>query len=146
MHAPIVERPGQAVIVFLSVCTRQRKCILAHGDVVQLLEESWRSASSWMVGRFIVMPDHVHLFCAPLEAEARPLAQWVRYWKSSVSRRWPRAGEQPIWQLDFWDTQLRRGHHYAEKWEYVRQNPVRAGLVRRSEDWPYQGELHELRE
>ncbi len=62
-----------------------------------------------------------------------------------VSRRWPRPEQQPIWQLDFWDTQLRKSTHYDEKWEYVSQNPVRAGLVRAPDDWPYQGELNELR-
>ena len=25
----------------------------------------------------------------------------------------------------------------AGKWEYVRENPVRAGLVARAEDWPF---------
>jgi hypothetical protein len=33
---------------------------------------------------------------------------------------------------------LRSDESLSEKWEYVRQNPVRAGLVEHSEDWPYQ--------
>jgi len=37
------------------------------------------------------------------------------------------------------------GMHYDEKWEYVRQNPVRAGLVAESDDWPHRGEMHALR-
>ena len=98
-----------------------------------------------MVGRYIVMPDHLHLFCAPAENQPRPLGQWVRDWKTWASRRWPRPEEQPIWQLDFWDTQLRHGNHYSEKWEYVRLNPVRSGLVSESDNWMYQGELNELR-
>ena len=81
----------------------------------------------------------------PAEIPERPLAQWVRYWKTLTSRRWPRRQEHPVWQLDFWDTQLRRATHYDEKWDYVRQNPVRAGLVTEPEEWPYQGELYELR-
>ncbi len=31
------------------------------------------------------------------------------------------------------------------KWEYIRHNPVRAGLVNDPDDWPYQGEMHVLR-
>ena len=147
VHVPLVERSGEAVIVFLTVCTRQRKPIMAAAEVLQLLEESWRRASSWMVGRFMVMPDHLHLFCAPAQQrEGHSLMKWVQYWKALVSRRWPRAAEQPVWQLDFWDTQLRPGHHYDEKWEYVRQNPLRAGLVAKVDDWPFQGELNELRQ
>jgi len=49
------------------------------------------------------------------------------------------------WQSDCWDTQIRSGTHYHEKWEYVRLNPVRKELVEESDDWPWQGELNVLR-
>jgi hypothetical protein len=42
------------------------------------------------------------------------------------------------------DTQLRRGESYGEKWQYVLEDPVRAGLVKHSRDWPYRGELNTL--
>ena len=32
---------------------------------------------------------------------------------------------------------LRDAESYAQKWQYVRENPVRQGLVERAEDWPY---------
>ncbi len=73
-----------------------------------------------------------------------PLRKWVQYWKALASREWPRAEEQPIWQNDVWDTQLRRGESYSAKWEYVRNNPVRHLLAASAEDWPYQGELQVL--
>jgi len=31
----------------------------------------------------------------------------------------------------------------SEKWEYIRQNPVRAGLVSVPDDWPYQFQFNE---
>ena len=102
VHLPFVERFNEPSIIFLTVCTQDRKRILASDEVVTLLRDSWQQATSWMVGRFIVMPDHLHLFCAPAENRARPLNQWVRYWKTLASRRWPRPLEQPVWQLDFW--------------------------------------------
>ncbi len=51
---------------------------------------------------------------------------------------------QPLWQRDFWDTQLRDIRHYDDKWHYVRNNPVRKGLVANVDAWPYQGCLNEL--
>jgi putative transposase len=72
------------------------------------------------------------------------LSGW-KYWKSNAARNWPDRSQSPIWQRHFWDTQLRRGESYAAKWDYVVTNPVRAGLVSRPEDWPYQGEMNELR-
>ena len=39
---------------------------------------------------------------------------------------------------------IRHSESYAEKWEYVRQNPVRAGLVTNADDWRWQGEIVRL--
>jgi len=36
---------------------------------------------------------------------------------------------------------LRSDESVSEKWQYIRQNPVRAALVNDPEDWPYQGEI-----
>jgi len=47
-----------------------------------------------------------------------------------------------FWQPGFFDHLLRHNESYAEKWDYVWGNPVRAGLVTNPEDWPYQGEIH----
>jgi len=33
----------------------------------------------------------------------------------------------------------------ADKWEYVRNNPVRHGFVSDRGSWPYQGQLHDLK-
>jgi len=75
----------------------------------------------------------------PIEVD---LDGWVTYWKSQFTKangRGPR-----LWQPRQWDTRLRVGESYVDKWEYVRHNPVRHGLVERAEDWPYQGEIFRL--
>jgi hypothetical protein len=56
----------------------------------------------------------------------------------------PSSWPDPLWQQDCWDTQLRRGESYGEKWEYVRRNPVRAGLCALHEEWMFQGEISVL--
>src|SRR5437879_12681920 len=101
----LINRP---IIVFLTVCSKDRKPILAFQGSAGALLHAWCEAKSWLVGRYVIMPDHIHLFCAPATVTVEPLAQWVRYWKNMASRVWPKTNEQPIWQRDFWDTQLRR--------------------------------------
>ena len=139
------ERHNEPIIVFLTVCTKDRKKILAAAEIHEHLIASWREARSWLVGRYVIMPDHVHLFCAPADLHPKPLLQWVSFWKSRSAQYWPRPNELPVWQRHFWDTQLRRHQNYDEKWDYVAQNPLRAGLVKREDRWPYQGELNALR-
>jgi hypothetical protein len=51
------------------------------------------------------------------------------------------ADDGQIWQTGFFDHVLRHNESYSQKWEYVRQNPVRKGFVSRPEDWPYRGEI-----
>ncbi|MGI9172622.1 MAG: transposase [Chthoniobacterales bacterium] len=46
-----------------------------------------------------------------------------------------------IWQRGFFDHLLRNSESYSQKWNYVEQNPVRAGLVENAEDWPYAGQI-----
>jgi hypothetical protein len=46
-----------------------------------------------------------------------------------------------LWEEGFFDHVLRSDESYSQKWNYVRENPVRAGLVKSVEDWPCQGEI-----
>lgn len=86
------------------------------------------------------MPEHIHLF-------VRGGADFVLgCWVGSLKQALAKAGELSrtrgqIWQEGLFDHVLRSDESYAKKWEYVRQNPVRAGLVMRPEEWPYQGEI-----
>jgi REP element-mobilizing transposase RayT len=144
-HFPAVERFNRSDIVFVTVCTQERRPLLARDAAVVRLVEAWRQADAWQVGRYVVLPDHLHLFCAPAVREAPSLVAWVKYWKALVSFAWPWPDEKPIWQQSFWDRQLRDGEHYSARWDYVRNNPVRHRLVQRAEAWPWQGELNEFR-
>jgi REP element-mobilizing transposase RayT len=143
-HQPIFENHNLSRIIFLTVCTHQRKHILCNDDVLNLVVQSWRKADSWVVGRFVLMPDHIHLFCSPVGNQYPALKSWISYWKSLSARQWPDQSVGKVWQRDFWDTQLRRGESYSEKWGYVRNNPVRAELVENVEQWKYLGELNVL--
>ena len=140
-HQSLAERFNAPRIIFLTVCTEKRKPILCSDGVHELLVQSWEEADSWVVGRYILMPDHVHLFCSPVGLEYPSLKTWVGFWKSLSARQWPDPTVGKIWQRDFWDTQLRKGDGYTEKWNYVVKNPVRAELVDDSVQWPYQGEI-----
>jgi putative transposase len=142
-HFPAVTVGFKSIIIFLTVCTRQRKPLLANDEAAQLIIEAWQ-ANFWRVGRYVIMPVHIHLFCGPNTFPPRPLKKWIEYWRNHVTRAWPHGIQVPIWQREFWDRQLRRSESYAEKWHYVVNNPVRYGYVRRTEDWPYQGELNVL--
>lgn len=144
VHHSVVEFGNQSVIVFLTVCTERRQPILANKIAHELIVSAWDSAPTWKVGKYVIMPDHIHLFAAPNTLPPSSLHPWVAQWKAYVSRQLPRPLGSKVWQKNFWDTQLRQGESYSAKWEYVRENPVRASLVATPEEWPFQGELNIL--
>ncbi len=128
-------------IVFVTVCTKERRPWLATPENHDALRSIWQEATAWAVGRYVLMPDHLHLFAAPGRLEI-PLDNWIRYWKSRFTRTRRLPAYQ--WQTDHWDTRLRSDESYEAKWLYVRENPVRGGLVDDAALWPYQGELNRL--
>ena len=91
------------------------------------------------LGRYVIMPDHLHFFVRGDQNFV--LGNWVKGLKRAILKAFPNEKDQSLWQPGFFDHLLRNDERYAQKWEYVRENPVRAGLVHCSEDWPYQGEI-----
>jgi putative transposase len=144
IHLGPLEGHNLSIIIYVTACTAKRRKILSCPIMHQAIVDAWVEASTWLVGRYVVLPDHVHFFCAPNGIDAPSLERWMRFWRSRATGRIGKRGGE-VWQRDHWDRQLRRGQSYDEKWEYVRNNPVRHGYVKRADDWPYQGELHELR-
>ena len=143
-HLPVDERFNRSNIVFVTVCTHQRKPVLANALMQKHIVEAFNMAEHFMVGRYVIMPDHIHFFCAPNRHPPESLKKWLSFWKSQVTRRCDNTITKPIWQREFWDRQLRSGESYSEKWAYVRQNPVRAALVKSADEWPFQRELNQL--
>lgn len=131
----------QNTIVFLTVCTKDRRRWLASQEAHQLLRAVWLEGNAWLVGRYVLMPDHLHLFAAPYDLRFT-IEAWCVYWKRRFTQAHKNSGWK--WQASAFHHRLRHGESYDEKWRYVMENPVRAKLVTSSFQWPYQGFIHEL--
>jgi len=133
-------------IYFVTACTRHRRSLLAtykvHDGFVGFARAG-ADRGAW-VGKYVLMPDHFHIFVA-IDDERISLAKWAKSLKNSLSKtfRCERVSA-PHWQKTFFDHVLRSSESYSEKWNYVRNNPVRAGLVRHAEEWPFSGEVFRL--
>ena len=133
-------------IYFVTTCVAGRRPLLATPDIHEILQDEWSGLCKrhgWAVGRYVVMPDHVHFFVTPMPCEGTPLYQVVGKWKEWTAKRIMKAvgGAAPLCQPEFFDHLLRSKESLADKWTYVRENPVRAGLVSQADDWPYAGSV-----
>jgi REP element-mobilizing transposase RayT len=136
-------------LFFITTCTHRRQHFLAVPAMVSILVEEWRivlTRHGWMVGRYVVMPDHVHFFSSSAGGEAKSLSGFMQGWKQWTSKRMIRecSLSSPVWQAGFFDHILRSTESAVHKWKYIAENPVRAGLVERAADWPWQGEIYPL--
>jgi putative transposase len=132
---------GAPTIVFLTVATKRRAPWLAAPEVQRLLVNSWQHAKAWMVGDYILMPDHLHCFCTPADS-GTGIERWIAYWKHVFQSQHKRPDWR--WQSRGWHHRLRSNEDFNEKWNYLRHNPVRAGLVPNISEWPYQGRVFDF--
>jgi putative transposase len=115
---------SQSILLFVTVCANGRQRIFAHPAAMNCLLAAWDNAQDWRIARYMVMPDHVHLLCFPGNPSIPDFHRWLKYWKAKVALSFPLPHVRPLWQRQCWDTQIRQGGHFSEKWEYIRANPV----------------------
>jgi putative transposase len=122
----------QPVIYFITFCVRDRRSVLANTAAFS----AFRAAidrPEWNVIAAVLMPDHVHLLAAPNERDGQ-----VGALSAAIKRRMRRQLKAAWqWQPGCFDRLLRREESAEEKWQYIRENPVRAGLVSHWSEWPY---------
>ena len=109
---PVWLRWNQEVVYFLTFCVARRKKVLANQAAFAAFESAIARLANWNVIAAVLMPDHVHLLIAPNDREAAVGNA------SGAIKRWMR-------------------QTLAAEWQYIRENPVRAGLVENWQDWPY---------
>ena len=86
---------------------------------------------------WVVMPNHVHVLIELIDGH--PLSGIVHSWKSYTAHEINRTpGNQgKIWQREYFDRWIRNEEHNWQAVWYIHDNPVKAGLVRVQEEWPY---------
>lgn len=93
---PVFNITNRTNIIFVTVCTAQRKSILANDLIHNHLLNTWKIADHWKIGKYLIMPDHIHFFCSPAKPTYISLKRWIKFWKSLSSKNWPRIEDQPV--------------------------------------------------
>jgi len=132
-ETPLWVRESQAIF-FITICCKTRGANqLAQEPVGTALIESVdfrNEAGIWWCSSFVVMPDHVHALIQ--FSETLPMIRAIRTWKS-----WTAKQHGVAWQSQWFEHRLRDTGSWREKSAYIMNNPVRAGLVEDSKDWPW---------
>lgn len=119
---------------FVTVCCRDRAAnTLCQPEAFGVMTGAvvhYVQTHRWWVDLWLAMPDHWHGLIAFPRAETpgRVMQDWKRYVARHVG---------VCWQDGFFDHRLRSRESAAEKWNYIRDNPVRRGLCVHANDWPW---------
>ena len=92
---------------------------------------------SYKLIEWCVMPNHVHVLIRLMGTVA--LGVVVKQWKAGsaiqINRLLERSGS--IWMRDYHDRFIRDLDHFHDARAYIRNNPVKAGLCVRQEEWRF---------
>jgi REP element-mobilizing transposase RayT len=135
-HAyPFGYRGKQPVIYFVTICVAKRQSVLANKPALNAFKAAVAKLHDWRVLAAMLMPDHLHVIVAPIHDHEAKLGNF-----SGALKRWMRQELNASWnwQPGCFERPLRSDESLHDKWLYVQENPVRAGLVARWRDWPYQ--------
>ncbi|HET9178567.1 MAG TPA: transposase [Terriglobia bacterium] len=124
---------------FITVRLLRRRTKLADADF-GLLARAFNRARAlhpFLLTAWVFLPDHWHAICAPHPTATISLIVKSLKQSSTMAINRRRAASGELWQPRFFDRALRTVREYSEKVEYIHLNPVKAGLVRRAEDWPW---------
>jgi putative transposase len=121
-------------LFFVTFCTVPRgHNQLCQPEVARALLQSviyYHETTRWWARLFLLMPDHVHALLAFPSEES--MANVIRMWKGYQTKQ-----HGIKWQAGLFDHRLRSSESEGEKTEYIRQNPVRAGLVDVPDEWAF---------
>ena len=128
---------SKPTIVFITVCTKDRQPWLADEEYHGILLELWSDSSAWIVGRYVIMPDHIHLLLIPKEKYS--LSNIMKGIKGVTARKINiiRRTSGSVWQNESFDRIIRDEDELNEKLNYMLYNPVKKNLT--ENPWRYHG-------
>jgi putative transposase len=131
---PLWVDPARECYFITISCKHRGRNQLAHPDIANARFETVQHRNDigvWYAHLALLMPDHVHLIVSFPQTGKRMksiLSKWKEWTAKTIGISW---------QRDFFEHRLRQDEGFRQKADYILMNPVRAGLTRDVENWPY---------
>ena len=97
----------------------------------------YRDAGEFELHEYVVMPNHIHLLLSL--SDQQQLGRAIQLIKGGFSHSLREQGIvfRAVWEQRYHDRRVRDVNEFAEFSAYIRQNPVRKGLVEHPQEYPY---------
>ena len=125
---------------FITACAHMQQNLFQRDQVAELMVATffkYRDAGEFDLHEYVVMPNHIHLLLS-IDDQQR-LSRVIQLIKGGFSHCLRENGIafRAVWEQRYYERRVRDENELAEFSHYIRQNPVRKGLVERAEDYPY---------
>jgi putative DNA methylase len=94
------------------------------------------AACDYQLHAWVVMPNHVHLLITP-QVDVSALLRRLKGASARECNRLLGQTGRPFWQDESYDRLVRNTDEFQRIENYIVQNPVRAGLARSAEEYPW---------
>ena len=128
---------------FITFSCHHRDALLSNPQARDVFEQTLERARQWygfFISGYVVMPEHVHLLIS--EPERAKLSLALQMLKQNTAHQLHPPQGAPFWQPRYYDFNVWTDNKRIEKLRYIHRNPVRRGLVKRPEDWPWSSFRH----
>ena len=114
-------------------------CMLRDARAAEIVQNNWLhfAGDRYILHAWVVMPNHTHILFTPLPGWdlSRIVHSWKSYTAHKINKLFARSGK--LWQDEPFDRYIRDARHFDNALAYVENNPVKAGLCEKPEDWPW---------
>jgi putative transposase len=128
---------SKAIVYHIVIGSRQKRPEFVSGEINKQIIEIIDTACSihgYGLLAYCLMPDHLHLL-VQANTGATILAGFIRAMKSFCTRSIGKG----LWQRGYYEHIMRSYEDVRKTAEYIINNPVRKGMVRRAEEYPWGG-------
>jgi putative transposase len=139
-HGPL-HRLGEAGAYMVTASTYDRRFLLNTPPRLTLVRDmlfELARETGWLLQAWAVLSNHYHFIAqSPHQAETlRPLIQKLHARSAKALNEEDQTPGRRVW-FQYWDTLLTYQRSCFARLNYVHQNPVKHGLVRQAEAYPW---------
>jgi REP element-mobilizing transposase RayT len=114
-------------------------CYLKEPQIATIVQDSllFHDQTKYRLAAWVVMPNHAHVLCSPCMGHslAEIMHSLKSYTSSECNKLLGRKGR--FWQKEYFDRYIRNATHFAKVVAYIENNPIKARLCEKAEDWPF---------
>ena len=126
---------------FLTFCCRERLPVFRDPPIAERTLTQFRRTSTldeFAILAYCLMPDHAHLLVEGL-GQGSDFRRFAKMAKQRSGALYARSRHARLWQEGYYERVLREEDDARALARYIVNNPVRAGLVKAPEEYPFVG-------